>query len=192
MLQARSELYAYEPAQRALHWFMAAIIIVAIGVGLYAVALPKGDPSKGFAFLVHKSFGMTALLLSVPRIVLRIVRGAPPYRVALGRLARLGTSAGHAALYVLLFCVPIGGYILSSAADRPIPFFGLFEFPRLVAPDKALAGVAEEAHVVGAWILIVVIAAHVLAALWHRWVKKDDVMARMAPRLAKETVKISR
>jgi cytochrome b561 len=179
MLQVRSDYYVYGPAQRGLHWLMAAVIIVAIGLGLYAADLPKGDPSKGFLFLLHKSFGMTALLLAIPRLIMRFVKGAPPYRVPLDRLIWLAASGGHAALYVLMFCVPIAGYVLSSAADRPVPWFGLFEFPRLVAPDKAVTGIAEEAHVVGAWILIVVVATHILAAIWHKMVKKDDVMARM-------------
>lgn len=180
------EHYVYDPAQRLLHWLMAAIILTAIGAGLYAVALPKDDPSKGVVFMIHKSLGMTALLLAVPRILLRFVRGAPPYRTALGQLMRLAASAGHAALYVLMLGVPIGGYVLSCAADRPVPWFGLFNFPRLVSPDKALAHVAENAHVVGAWILIAVLGVHILAALWHNWIKKDEVMARMAPHLARE------
>jgi len=185
MLQVRPDNYVYRPAQRALHWVMAAIILAAIGLGLYAVALPKTDPSKAVAFFLHKSFGMTALIIAIPRLLMRILKGAPPYRVPLGRLVMLSASGGHAALYVLMLFVPIAGYVLSSAADRPIPWFGLFEFPHLVAPDKALAGVAEEAHVFAAWTLIVVVAVHILAALWHAWFKKDEVMARMMPHMAK-------
>lgn len=181
------ETYVYEPVQRLLHWIMAAVILAAIAIGLYAVGLPKDDPSKGALFVIHKSLGMTALLLVVARIVLRILKGAPAYRAPLEPLMALGASAGHAALYVLMVCVPLGGYLMSSAADRPIPFFGLFEFPRLAAPDKALAGTMDKAHVIGAWILIVVIAVHIGAALWHHWFKKDEVMARMAPRLSRDT-----
>ncbi len=55
---------------------MAAIILTAIGAGLYAVALPKDDPSKGVVFMIHKSLGMTALLLAVPRILSALPAGA--------------------------------------------------------------------------------------------------------------------
>jgi cytochrome b561 len=78
--------------------------------------------------------------------------------------------------------LPVVGYVLSTAADRPVSLFGLYTFPRLFAPDKALAELAENAHVTGAWILIAAIALHIAAALWHRFVKRDEVMARMAPR----------
>jgi cytochrome b561 len=186
MREPGGESFVYEPAQRMLHWLMAAVILSAIALGLYAVSLPKEDASKGFMFTLHKSFGMTALLLAIPRIVLRFVKGAPRYRVALDPLIRIAASAGHAALYVLMIAVPIGGYILSCAGDHSVPWFGLFNFPRLVGPDKALAHIAENGHVVGAWILIVVIVVHVLAALWHQWFRKDGVLARMAPRLARD------
>ncbi len=185
------ENYVYGPAQRGLHWFMAAIIIIAIAVGLYAADLPKGDPSKGFLFLIHKSLGMTVLILASPRILLRIFKGAPPYRFPIDRLTQLGAAAGHAALYVLMIAVPIGGYVMTCAEDHPVPWFGVFSFPRLVAPDKALAEITEDAHVVGAWILIAVIVVHVLAAIWHHRFKKDEVMARMAPRLATKSLKNS-
>jgi cytochrome b561 len=180
------ESFVYEPAQRLLHWLMATIILAAIGFGLYAVDLPKDDPSKGTMFMLHKSLGMTALLLAIPRILLRFLKGAPRYRIELDRLTRLAASAGHAALYVLMIGVPIGGYVLSCAADRPVSWFGLFSFPRLVGADKGLAHIAENGHVVGAWILIVVIGVHVLAALWHHFFKKDEVMVRMAPHLARD------
>jgi cytochrome b561 len=191
MREASMGSYVYSPAQRGLHWLMAAIILAAIGIGLYAVALPKGDPSKAQLFFVHKSLGMTALLLVVARVFLRVVRGAPPYRVALDRLTRSAASAGHGALYVLMLGVPLAGYVLSCAADRPVSLFGLFTFPSLVSPDKALAAAADSAHVYGAWTLVVVLAVHVMAALWHHLFKKDEVMARMAPHLARESSRTS-
>jgi cytochrome b561 len=179
--------YVYGPVQRGFHWLMAALVIVAIGVGLYAVDLPKEDPSKGVLFGLHKSLGMTVLILVVLRIVWRVIKGAPPYRVALDRFSWLAASGTHAALYVLMIFLPIVGYVLSTAADRPVSLFGLYTFPRLFAPDKPLAKLAENAHVTGAWILIWIIALHIAAALWHYFFKRDEVMARMAPRLTQKS-----
>jgi cytochrome b561 len=178
--------YVYDPVQRGFHWLMAAVVIAAICVGLYAVDLPKEDPSKGIWFGIHKSLGVTVLLLVVLRIVWRVIKGAPPYRVALDRWTHLASSGAHAALYALMVFMPVVGYVLSTAADRPVSLFGLYTFPRLFAPDKALAKLAENAHVTGAWILIAVIVLHIAAALWHQFVKRDEVMARMAPRLTQK------
>ena len=179
--------YVYDPAQSGFHWLMAALIVVAIGVGIYAVDLPTGDPSKGFMFGIHKSLGMTILFLVILRIGWRVIKGSPPYRTQLDRFSRLAASGTHAALYVLMLFLPVVGYVLSTAADRPVSLFGLYTFPRLFGPDKDLAKAAENAHVTGAWILIAVIALHIAAALWHQFFKRDEVMARMAPRLTRRS-----
>jgi len=184
MRDTSTEIYSYDPIQRGFHWLMAAVILAAICVGLYAADLPKEDATRGFWFGIHKSLGMTAFFLAIMRIGWRLLNSAPPYRVALGRFVRLAASAGHAALYVLMIGLPIGGYVLSTASDHPVSWFGLITFPSVVPVDKSLAKLADTAHVTGAWILIGVLTLHISAALWHYWIKRDDVMARMAPRLA--------
>jgi cytochrome b561 len=72
-----------------------------------------------------------------------------------------------------------------------VSWFGLYTFPSVVPVDKSLAKLAENAHVTGAFILIMVIALHIVAAIWHHWFKRDEVMARMAPRLARIPAKRS-
>lgn len=182
------QTYVYDPVQRGFHWLMAALILLAICIGLYAAHLPKADHARGGLFALHKSLGMTILILAALRIGWRLVKGAPPYRVALEPWMRLSASAAHAALYVLMFAMPILGYVLSTAGDHPVPFFGLFTFPRLLAVDKPLSHAADLGHVWGAWILIAVLTVHILAALWHHWYRRDEILTRMAPRIgAKET-----
>jgi cytochrome b561 len=179
-----SELYVYDPVQRGFHWLMAALILAAIAIGLYAGELPKEDPMRGGLYGLHKSLGVTVFFLVILRIGWRLLKGTPSYRVPLDRLTQLAASAGHAALYVLMLGLPVAGYVMSTAADRPTSWFGLLTLPRVVPVDKALSHLAGRAHVVGAWILIAVLVVHIAAALWHHWVKRDEVMARMAPRLA--------
>jgi cytochrome b561 len=183
------EINSYDPIQRVFHWLMAAVILTAICVGLYAADLPKEDATRGFWFGIHKSLGMTALFLAILRIGWRLLKSAPRYRVPLGRFTALAASATHAALYVLMVAVPIGGYVLSTASDHPVSWFGLFTFPSLVPVDKSLAKLADGAHVTGALILATVIALHIAAAAWHHWFKRDEVMARMAPQLARNRQK---
>jgi cytochrome b561 len=185
-----TEIASYNPIQRGFHWLMAAVILTAICVGIYAADLPKEDPTKGFWFGIHKSLGMTAFFLAILRIGWRLLHSAPGYRVALGRFTALAAGIAHYALYILMVAVPVGGYVLSTASGRPVTWFGLFTFPSVIPVDKSLAKLADGAHVTGAFILIAVIALHIAAALWHHWFKRDEVMARMAPRLASKSQKV--
>ena len=190
MRDTSTQIKSFDPIQRDFHWLMAVVILAAVCVGVYAVDLPKEDPSKGFWFGIHKSLGVTVFFLAIMRIGWRLLNSAPPYRVPLGRFTRLAASANHAALYVLMICVPIGGYILSTASAHSVSWFGLYTFPSLAPVDKSLADIAEAAHVTGAFIFIILIALHVVSAIWHHWFKRDEVMARMAPKLARNREKV--
>jgi cytochrome b561 len=185
MRDTSTEINSYDPIQRDFHWLMAVVILTAICVGVYAADLPKEDTTRGFWFGIHKSLGMTAFFLVIFRIGWRLLKSTPRYRVPLGRFPALASWAAHSALYILMVAVPIGGYVLSTASGRPVSWFGLYTFPSLVPVDKSLAKLADDAHVTGAFIMVTVIGLHIGAAVWHHWIKRDEVMARMAPRLAR-------
>jgi cytochrome b561 len=189
MRDTSTEINSYDPTQRDLHWLMAAVILAAICVGLYAADLPKEDATKGFWFGIHKSLGMTAFFLAIMRIGFRLLKITPRYRVPLGRFTGAAAWVSHSALYILMVGVPIGGYVLSTASGHAVSWFGLFTFPSVVPVDKPLAELAEDAHVTGALIFIAVIALHIAAAIWHHWFKGDEVMARMAPGLGRNRQK---
>ena len=171
----------YHPAFRTLHWLMALMIFVALGLGVWRSALPKGDLRNDVMF-VHKSVGVAILALIAVRIVARLALGEPDYAPPLGRLVGLASKGGHLLLYALMIAMPVTGWVLSSAADRDLPFFGLFSLPPIVGPDKALAEQASEAHYVFAWALGAVIALHLAAVVWHAWIRRDAVLTRMWPR----------
>jgi cytochrome b561 len=171
---------AYNPLQRGLHWAMAAFIFIALALGMVAVQLPRGGLRSDVLF-VHKSFGVTIFVLAILRVGLRIVAGAPAYRKPLDRLSELGSKAAHLALYALMLVLPVSGYVISSAGGNVVPFFGLFALPNVVTHDRELAEKAAGAHLVFAWAIGIVLALHIAAALWHAWVKRDEVMARMWP-----------
>ena len=86
----------------------------------------------------------------------------------------------HLALYALMLGMPLGGWLMLSAAGKPVPFFGL-ELPALIGENKALAGQIHEIHetvgVIGYWL----IGLHAAAAVFHHYVAKDDTLRRMLP-----------
>lgn len=171
----------YHPAFRTLHWLMAVLIVVALGLGVWRSLLPKGDLRSELMF-IHKSVGFAILALVAVRIVARLALGAPAEAEPQGLAAGLAAKGGHLLLYALMIAMPLTGWVSSSAADRELPFFGLFSLPPIVGPDKALSAQAAQAHYVFAWAIVALIALHLAAVVWHAWIRRDTVLTRMWPR----------
>ncbi|MGD0639696.1 MAG: cytochrome b [Roseiarcus sp.] len=172
---------SYDRAQRAFHWIMAGLILLAIAIGVIAWWLPERTSPRVELLMLHKSLGMTVLALAILRIVYRAVVGAPPYGRTLTPLMRAGADFAHFALYALMIALPVIGYVASTAGGHEVSWFGLFVFPALAPQDKALGHLAAQAHFWLGWIIITVLALHFAAAAWHLWVKRDDIFARMWP-----------
>ncbi|HEX9170910.1 MAG TPA: cytochrome b [Roseiarcus sp.] len=171
----------YHPGLRFLHWLMAALIFIALPLGVWASLLSRG-PQRSEILFVHKSIGMTILCLVALRIVWRLVAGAPPYAELLGRLTHAAAHSAHMALYALMIAMPVSGYLLSNGSGADIPWFGLFSFPALLPKDESLRVAGSWGHYVFAWTIAFVLAAHLGAVVWHVAIKRDSVLTRMWPR----------
>ena len=77
--------------------------------------------------------------------------------------------------------MPLCGWIMSVASERVPSFFGFFRLPLPIKPNKALALFMKESHEIIAWILVGMVVLHVLAALKHHFINKDNVLKRMLP-----------
>ncbi len=174
--------FNYDGAQRGFHWTMAVFIIVAMMLGIYASFLPPGTSPRKELLDIHKSLGMTVLVLVPLRLAYRFVVGEPPYHAALSRLVHLGARLGHFGLYGLMLAVPISGYIYSAAGGYSLPWFGLFSWPRLLARNEALARFGEDIHFWVGWSFVALLCTHLAAVAWHVFAKRDEVMSRMLPR----------
>jgi cytochrome b561 len=174
------EVAVYAPGLRALHWLMAALIFIGLALGVWASLLPRGAHRSEVLFF-HKSIGVTVLGLVVIRIIWRLAAGAPAYAEPLGRLTHAAARSAHVALYALMIAMPVSGYLTSTASGSPLPWFGLFSLPRLVAKDKPLAEATAWAHYVFAWTIAFVLAAHLGAVVWHAAIKRDTILTRMWP-----------
>ncbi|MFE1600185.1 cytochrome b [Methylobacterium sp. ID0610] len=171
----------YDRVQRSFHWGMAAIIIVALVIGLAGSFLVPGTPLRRALLEWHKSLGLTALALVVLRIAYRLAtRNAPAHEA--GPAARAAAHAAHLALYGLMLGMPLTGYLYSGAGGYSLPWFGLFQWPRLVPLDEALSALGASLHAFGADALYAVLGLHLLAVIWHQFVRRDRVLARMWPR----------
>lgn len=171
--------FSYDRGQRAFHWWMAAVILIAFALGVWAHSMPPKTPLRVELLFWHKSLGFAAIALLPFRLVWRAVRGEPVYRAPLAPPVRIASHVAHGALYALMAALPIAGYVASAAGGYPLSFFGLFEWPRAVGIDKDLSKAAGEAHYWLSWAMAAVLALHIAAVAWHRWIKRDEVLARM-------------
>jgi cytochrome b561 len=176
---------SYPALLRALHWLMAAIIFTAISLGVWAINLSRGTPLRVELLDLHKSLGVTALALVVLRVIVRLASKTPPYRPPLGRLNHVAAGAVHGLLYVAMIAMPLSGYVHSMAGKHEFKWFGLFQVPNIVPPSPQADDGAGRAHYILAIVIGALLTAHVLAALWHGFVRRDGVLARMWPSAAR-------
>jgi cytochrome b561 len=176
----RNSIDRYGAVAQALHWLIVALVITQVTTALLAHDMPFG-PHKADMLARHKSFGMTILMLMVLRVLWRLLNPAPRLPDTLKSYERSLAHVSHYLLYALLFAMPLSGWIMSVAKNYPVSWFHLFTWPNPVAPDKALAGTMVEVHETLAWILGGAATIHILAALRHQFVLKDDVLKRMLP-----------
>ena len=163
---------------RTLHWLMAVLILAMFVLGWTAVNYPM-SPTKLDLFIWHKSIGLTLFALVVIRILWRLANEtpSPPSGISTGehKLARMG----HMSLYLLMVLMPVSGYVVNSTANFPFRYFGGLRVPNLIPTDKAWQNVAENIHLATSWILALVVLLHVLAALRHHFIRKNDVLSNM-------------
>ena len=177
-----AEPTAYSPLQRWLHWTSALIVIVMIPMGIYLVARYNAvefDPITTWLFDSHKLAGLVVLGLVIVRLCVRLAQGVPSPAGHLSRAQKAAAHAVHLALYGFLLAMPVVGWIGASAYElNTLP--GGLHLPAIVSPDKDMAGRVLYWHYIGGLVLAGLILLHAGAALYHRFVVKDDVYRRMA------------
>lgn len=166
----------------ALHWLTALLVIGLAVVGLVMTGLPN-SALKVQVYALHKSVGLTVLALAALRLLWRLVAGAPD-EIPAPRLQQLAAKAVHWALYVLLFALPLSGWLFNSAAGFPLKWFGVLALPKLFTGyNPELKHLAHELHESGFYLLALLLVLHAGAALYHHYLKKDDTLNRMTGRL---------
>jgi len=168
----------YTLIARLLHWLVALGIVAAFGIALYEDDL-KFSLLKIKLINYHKWIGLTVLILAAVRLVWRLTHAAPKPPAHMKPWEKTVASVTHGLLYLLMFCVPIGGWLYSSAKGFPIVLFGVIPFPSLIDKNEAIAHTIKQWHGLGAWLVIILASLHALAALKHRFIDRDDVLQRM-------------
>jgi cytochrome b561 len=171
----------YDPLLRKIHWATAILFIVAMLIGLYCGLQEPGTSPRRELLDIHKSLGVTLFALAILRVLVRLSTQAPPEPAAFGPAVRLAARLNHGALYLILFVMPVTGYMFSSAGGYSLRYFWMFSWPRLFAGNQTIARAGETTHGLLAYFVYLVVTLHIVATLWHVWVKRDDTLSRMWP-----------
>lgn len=163
-----------------LHWLVALGLVGMFALGLYMEGLPL-SPNKLKLYSWHKWAGVSLFLVIVLRLAWRLSHRAPELPSDMSAAARFAAHVGHLLLYVLMLAIPVSGWLMSSAQGIPVVWFGIWPLPDLVAKNADLGARFQNLHMILNYVLAVVVAGHVGAALQHHFIKKDAVLARMLP-----------
>jgi cytochrome b561 len=180
----------YHSGAIILHWLTALFLIGNLVLGLLLEDLPSDQ--KFQLYQLHKSLGILVLVLTVLRIVWRFMHPAPSLPSTLKAWETWTVKVTHFLFYVLMLGLPLSGWALVSASPRNIPtmMFGLIPLPHMPffesildrGERKAIAGSIGDVHELMAYIMLALLAVHILAALRHHWMLKDETVLRMTPK----------
>lgn len=168
------------PVSQALHWISAALLVAIAAIGLTMEDLPN-TPDKIRIYALHKSLGLTLLAVVLLRLAWRWTRPVPADVPGLSTWMRRTAAAVHWSLYAMMLAMPLTGWLLNSAEGFPLQWFGLFNLPPLAAEGEDLADLAGDLHENGFWVLVLLTAGHVMAALYHQFFLGDGTLQRMLP-----------
>jgi cytochrome b561 len=167
----------------AFHWVMVPLI-VAVGVlGLLHDSWSK--QSQGFWINIHALIGGLVWMLVIARFWWRIRHPSPALPQSVGEISRRLSAAMHGLLYLLMFVIPIIGVVTFVWHGRAFNF-GLFQLKFAIRSNREIFHPTEDIHGYLAYALFALAGMHVMAALWHHFVKRDSVLLRMWPNLRKE------
>ena len=169
---------SYTPIAKGLHWLMAVMILGLLALGLYMHELPL-SPQKLQLYSWHKWLGVSVFLLVWLRLAWRVTHRPPALPETLSPRMRLAAHAGHGLLYALMIAIPLSGWLMSSAKGVQTVWFGVLPIPDLLARDRELGDLLQQVHKLLNLLLMLTLAGHVAAALWHHFVLKDNTLKRM-------------
>jgi cytochrome b561 len=181
----------YGAAAQLFHWLIAGLIVIQFVLANLADDLPLGARKLGL-LARHKSFGMTILMLAILRLLWRLGHAPPALPSGMTPWERTAARTTHIAFYVLLFAMPLTGWVMSSAKNYSVSWFGLFTWPNLIAKNERAFDLLRTTHHILGWTLLSIAVLHVLAALKHHFWNRDDVLLRMLPFFRSVKAKASR
>jgi cytochrome b561 len=169
----------YSPVMIGLHWLMFVLLVAVFATIEMRQLFPRGSDTRELVKALHFMLGICVLLLVVVRLAVRFSSATPAILPPPKPWEKLLALIVHGSLYAFMIFMPIAGWLILSAEGQGVPFFGL-ELPPLIGEDKAFAGQVEDLHKQVGEIGYYLIGLHVVAGLFHHYVRRDNTMLRMS------------
>ena len=167
----------YTTVAIVLHWILALVIAGQLALGWLMQEIPKSPPGQRAAvFNVHKSIGITILLLMLVRLAWRLTH-RPPALPPMPRWQAWAALANHWLIYAVLIVMALAGYLGSAFSGYPVRFFGL-ALPSWAAKNEAMKELMSNVHLACAWVLAVAVLLHLAAVVKHE-LSDHDILERM-------------
>ncbi len=165
---------------RVLHWATAVILVVSVSAILYRETT-EHTTVRQVLMELHRQLGLLVLVILVARVAVRAVKGLVNHAPGLSAGVRRAATLAHWSMYGVLAGLILLGWAQCNAHAIHLRLFGVIRLPDLVAADSELADTLSDYHIWAAWVLLALVVPHVLAALWHHYIRRDGVLTAMLP-----------
>lgn len=169
----------YDRVARMLHWIIGLALLGQIAFGWFLGEIPRGSPERGIAINMHKSSGLILAALIVVRILWRLGHVPPGYPASVSSKQAGALRWGHALLYACMIGLPLSGYLASNFSGHGINFLNQIPLAPWGPDDKALYGLFNGTHDSLAALFSLLVAGHILFGLYHAFIARDGLSARM-------------
>ena len=168
----------YDNVAVSLHWLTAMLVLSQFSLAITWEWFTR--PTRHLMIVAHMSFGIILSVVIVARVVWRLLRGHRVQPVVSG-WTETASKAVHYLLYAMLVGEAVLGFLLRWAGDESMSFFGLLIPPPFAPYSKAAHHQIGELHELNGYAIVILAAAHAVAALYHQYVLRDGVLSRMLP-----------
>ncbi|WP_407947774.1 cytochrome b [Paraburkholderia solitsugae] len=168
----------YDGVAKFLHWLVVLLIAAQFVIGWTMPGIHKGTRPDGL-IAWHLGVGATLIAVVVLRIVWRLTHSPAP--ASLSPFFRVVSHITHGLLYLALVAVPLLGWANASSRGWSVKLLGVLPYPSISPVGSSAGHAMGDIHGYLAWVLFALIALHIAAALFHRFVLKDETLQRMLP-----------
>jgi len=172
----------HHPFTRFLHWTTFALLIVA-AASVCAREFIEYQAARQLLLAIHEWTGLAVPALILPRLAWRLYANIGRLHATMSPRTRIAAALGHYALYATTLALPVLGWLTANAYGQTLRLFDVLPLPALMARDRDLGYGLQDWHVNAAWVLLALVLGHVAAALWHHYIRRDNVLRSMQPYL---------
>lgn len=164
---------------KMFHWVTVGLFCYLFYLALTMIGL-ESSTEKWQLYAQHKQFGVLLFILVLFRVLWKVINTTPEQAAGTPKWKIYLASLTHFTLYLIMLGFPISGIVMSMAGNHDIVFFG-YTLPNIIGENKEISGVARYIHGILEYIAYSVIGLHVIAALYHHFIEKDNILKRMLP-----------